>query len=260
MKNLLKKITKTFYREKTEELHIKILEYGKKHIRGFTTKELISDLNLTLAEVQFWRNEIRGADVITQTGQFRTPETRQFDDEVLLLSFESRFKLLEFEELRQARNSSWWATRFAVIAIGIAVIGILLQGIQINNDIEKINFNLISENNNNRSLIESILIAKKDNNYNKIWLGHFYLNYSQEYAHLNLKNYSGECLNAYNNYLRNLEMANTAIGTINYLRQESISGNRNVNNTSIENLNKELAKYNDWAYGEMVKLNDNKCF
>lgn len=147
-----------------------------------------------------------------------------------------------------------------VVAIIIASVGIFLQTVQMINENNKISFNLDFENNNNLALIKAVLAAKDEKDYHKIWLSHFYTNYSQEYMHRNLRNHSIECLSAYNNYLQDLHKENATIDLISSLRQELILANKEISQASLEGLNGELVRYNDWSYGEVLRLNNYKCF
>ena len=107
---------------KREDLHIKILKYGAANRDdGFTFNELKKDLKLTELQERFLYREIRGADIVTQTGTYRIPGNGDSGNEILILSFEARFKLLQHQALQEARFASIIAIFVAVIAILVAI-------------------------------------------------------------------------------------------------------------------------------------------
>ena len=106
---------------KKDDLHLRFLYYGAQNSNGFTLNEAKNDLSLSEPEFSAITNETRGADIIVHMNQYRPDTSAHHNDMVVILSFESMFKLLEFEELEQARKSSTLALVVAIIAIVISI-------------------------------------------------------------------------------------------------------------------------------------------
>ena len=102
---------------KEKDIHIEILKWAKNN-PSFTSDELISKFP---DEKQFLEIEIDKKENSIFTKR-KSGESKEF-----LLSFEGRFKLLQYQELEEARKSSKWAIRIAIIAIIITLTALASQ-------------------------------------------------------------------------------------------------------------------------------------
>jgi len=124
-----------------KNIHIEILKYAQEHIE-FTKDELMSDLKFIQEEKDlFVQKLINDKSLIQNTG--RNKKTKVGEESLFVIATEGRFKLLEYEELEEARKNSKKARSFAIIAIMItAVVGIIQIFVSIHNNnsiIEKSN-------------------------------------------------------------------------------------------------------------------------
>lgn len=106
--------------EENRDLYIKILKYCDKRRDGFTLREIKRDLSLSNSQFGFLQRERVGADVFTDMGEHR--DIGKGSEQVLMLSFEGKFKLLEYIELQEARRASRIATWFATAALLISIL------------------------------------------------------------------------------------------------------------------------------------------
>jgi hypothetical protein len=110
---------------KNDDLYISILRFGKEHLeQGLTFQKLLDHLD----KIKLKYDE---TSVIVFFNELfmckRHPEGNNVsqkpkDNEVYFLENEGYFKLLEYEELSEARQSSKKATTIAIIAIVISII------------------------------------------------------------------------------------------------------------------------------------------
>ena len=107
--------------EKKNDLHIKFLDYSASKSDGFTLAELCKDLGLSDLEQSLILNEIQGADIVARSGKFRGPSTTLWD-EILILSFESRFKHIQFKAFKEASKSGTSALRISIVTLIISII------------------------------------------------------------------------------------------------------------------------------------------
>jgi len=105
----------------SNDLHIKFLKYGDEHSDGFTINELAKDLGFSGMQTDFILTEIHGADIVAKTGQYRDDKRGDERERIMILSFESKFKLLDYIELQEARKSSRNAMVVAIISILISI-------------------------------------------------------------------------------------------------------------------------------------------
>jgi len=107
-----------------KNIHIEILKYAQEHTE-FIKDELMEDLKFTQEEKDlFVQKLINDKSLIQNTG--RTKKTETGEESLFIIATEGRFKLLEYEELEEARKSSKEARWFAIMAIGFtAIIGIV---------------------------------------------------------------------------------------------------------------------------------------
>jgi hypothetical protein len=117
---------------KNKNIYIRILEYGNDHPDGFSLFQIRDDLGLSedmfkLINVESYGEG--GSRVFLPAGKINKCK---YGTEItkFILSFEGKFKLLEYKELEEARRSSLCATIFASLAI---IISIAVGVIQINN-------------------------------------------------------------------------------------------------------------------------------
>lgn len=114
-------------KSKEEDLYVKILQYGSTKPEGFTFNEIVRDLSFSELQRNWFHKEITGSDIVTPANVHRPAESIDNDDEIFMLSFESRFKLLEFHELQDAKHSSLIATSLSLIAIIITGVSLLVN-------------------------------------------------------------------------------------------------------------------------------------
>ncbi|MBT6994396.1 MAG: hypothetical protein HN952_05505 [Candidatus Cloacimonetes bacterium] len=103
--------------KKRSDFYVKILKYAEsKGVNGFTFEELYKDLKLNENEKGFLNLHTMGQEpsIFWWADEKRTKK--------VALTFEGKFKLLEFEELEQARKSSRNAMRVAIFAIIISIV------------------------------------------------------------------------------------------------------------------------------------------
>ena len=122
-----------FHRDKPkEDLYIAVLRWGREHLGEYTTPKDLFDLmndrgfespylsNFVAFQRLFW-------DTFTALDHPEEPYYERFE---WVLSVESYFRLLEYEELNEARQSSTKALRLAVaamiIAAGLAIASIII--------------------------------------------------------------------------------------------------------------------------------------
>ena len=107
-----------------KNIHIEILKYAQEYIE-FTKDELMDDLKFVQEEkTLFVQKLINDKSLIQNTG--RNKKTESGEESLFIIATEGRFKLLEYEELEEARRSSKEARQFAIIAIGFtAIIGFI---------------------------------------------------------------------------------------------------------------------------------------
>jgi hypothetical protein len=97
-----------------KNLPIEILKYAKEKVE-FMEKQLIEDLNLDNAEKGLYSSHLRHDQSLIKSIRFDGPEL------IWTISTEGLFKLLEYEELEEARKYSKTATNLAIIAIFISI-------------------------------------------------------------------------------------------------------------------------------------------
>lgn len=108
-----------------ENLYIRILKDANKKEK-FTENELFGSLGLSSEERKFVSNHIfRGTDLFTNTGEVNKVGTNT--ESILRISENGIFKLLEYEQLDEARRSSKQATYIAIIAMILTIISIIAQ-------------------------------------------------------------------------------------------------------------------------------------
>lgn len=107
-------------RNKKKDFYIKVLQYGEKHQSdGFTISEIQRDLGLNQRELDLVQAEIAGS---SGSSIFRRLGTQpQTNATLYTLTFEDKFKLLEYVELKEARKASLNAIIIAIIAIAISI-------------------------------------------------------------------------------------------------------------------------------------------
>ncbi len=108
-------------KSENSDLYINILRYAYKKSEGFTLIELKKDLSLGDEHFAFLWNDLHYSKLFTKTNKYRIPNNQDWNNEVLLLSFEGRFKLVEYDQLEEAKESGKKATIIAIIAILISI-------------------------------------------------------------------------------------------------------------------------------------------
>ena len=112
------------------DIHLKVLRFARDNPNGFRLEALKTafpkDFNWIRRE---WQH-----DKVFSNGR----PVGEIGDPILFLSFNDRFKLLEHEELQEARQSSRNALWVATISILIAIIAIIFQIITVQ-DVKVVN-------------------------------------------------------------------------------------------------------------------------
>ncbi len=117
---------------KKDDLYIAILKYGKEHLQeGVTSEDLIKFLEHKKYEYQYDGYMFKGIFLDV----FRKPTGTVGGRNLCFMKMEAYFQLLEYEELKEARQSSKTATWIAIVAIiisaGLAFASIILGLVQI---------------------------------------------------------------------------------------------------------------------------------
>ena len=107
--------------KKEKDIHIKVLDYGISKSSGFTFGELVRDLKLNELEKRLIWSEISGADVLARSGKYRPEQSTDYDKEITILSFESRFRHLQYTALEEARKDSRRAIFISVVTLIVTV-------------------------------------------------------------------------------------------------------------------------------------------
>ena len=130
-----------------ENLHIAIIKYGRDNAENGVKFE---NLNHHIKAKGYQVNEDRLKAYFGEIYETMDLSKRSgsYDDrakETSVLTIESTFRLIEYEEFKSANRSSFWATIFAIIAIVIAAFGTYMSihysKEQMNSDVS-INFRL----------------------------------------------------------------------------------------------------------------------
>lgn len=115
MKDDLKKLM-----EKEKNFHVRLLRYAD--IRQvFTITEVRSDLSLIAEQITFLHREIENGKFFLRVGDSSEGEYKY------MLTLEGKSRLLEYDELILARNSSREARHYSIIAIVISVIALVVS-------------------------------------------------------------------------------------------------------------------------------------
>ncbi len=109
-------------RTEKEDLHIKILRYALAN-RGFTVYEIQEGLGCSQEEKVFIQEEIySSSDYFTSVGSTETGYAPKY-----MLSLEGRMRLLEYDELKEARQNAYEAKIMALAAFMVSVVGVVAQ-------------------------------------------------------------------------------------------------------------------------------------
>lgn len=107
-----------------KNIYIRILKYANR--KGeFTMDELYDELKLNQKQKDFVNSGRGTTGLICNTGRIKEEGTNK--NSTFTISAEGTFKLLEYEELEEARKSSKWAMRFAIIAMLLTILSVIAQ-------------------------------------------------------------------------------------------------------------------------------------
>jgi len=110
---------------KQDDLYIAILKYGKEHIGENVTP---GDIKKYFKENNYEIDVPSGAFQRLFFDVFSDPKGRGFNDNLpCIMNMEAYFRLLEHEELKEARQSSKEARKYAIIAICISIIAMVIS-------------------------------------------------------------------------------------------------------------------------------------
>ena len=110
---------------KNDDPYISILRFGRDRLgSGLTFNELIDHLEKNVPDYEETPVLFFFAALFVSHARRRgnPPGIRPSENEVYFLNHEGYFKLLEYEELSEARHSSKIATRIAIAAIIISIV------------------------------------------------------------------------------------------------------------------------------------------
>ncbi len=118
------------FHKKEDDLHIRILRYALEN-PGFSHEDLLVDLNLDE------NLKIFVLDQVSPGREFfciMSPNTGHVKDNRYMLSFEGRSRLLEYDELKEARENAhnasvlaMWALIMSGVGVFISFVGVLVQ-------------------------------------------------------------------------------------------------------------------------------------
>lgn len=111
-----------YFKKTEEDAHVKILRYALDN-PNFTHADLIQNLNLNYEQQVFIGTEVSSNDsFFTYVGGSGDGRGMRF-----MLSFEGRSRLLEYDELKEARQNSRQAFWISIFALLLSGIGVTLQ-------------------------------------------------------------------------------------------------------------------------------------
>lgn len=118
-----------------KDICIRVLKYGDDHREGFTFEEMRRRLRLSDSQAEYVRNSIKYGEVFIIHKYTITENSRAVSKEKLLMTFEDKFRLMQYLELKAAMKSSRMALRVAIVSIIISIlVGIfqIIVGLKIN--------------------------------------------------------------------------------------------------------------------------------
>lgn len=107
-----------------KNIHIAILEYANEHSE-FTLNELMRDLDFNQNEKDLLSQHLVNEKSVFQ-GLGRNKPTEAGQESLFMISTEGRFKLLEYEQLKNATESSEMAIEKSITAIEVATFSAVL--------------------------------------------------------------------------------------------------------------------------------------
>lgn len=110
---------------KKENIYIRILRYGDAHPDGFLFLNLVKDLELSSLETNLIQYEMGQNRILRQVDTLPAEKAVLGDDRLLMLSFEDKSKLLQYEEMEQAKKSAKTALLIAVISITLSCFSVI---------------------------------------------------------------------------------------------------------------------------------------
>lgn len=103
-----------------KDVHIEILKYAYEH-GEFLCQDLMNDLEFNQNEKDYFSQIlIHEGNLICNTGRNKTNDDGQHS--IFTISTEGRFKLLEYDELQEARKSSQGARFWSIVAMIITAL------------------------------------------------------------------------------------------------------------------------------------------
>lgn len=128
---------------KNRNVYLKIIELALPQANGFTGAQLIGehvpdmdfwktweiniiDRYLTNADTNYKQNKILGKSGNAET-MFIVIDTNEFGKNIYTLSYDAHFKYIDYQELKLARKNATQARMFSFIAIGVAVLSIVIS-------------------------------------------------------------------------------------------------------------------------------------
>lgn len=118
--------------QKEEDLHISVLRFVLKN-PGATPMGLIEKLLLDSREEKiFLLNQFRRKEFFEEVGQSENLNPSVLGNDYYvkyMLSFEGRSRLLEYDELKEARENARSAFWMALLALVVSTLGVILEAL-----------------------------------------------------------------------------------------------------------------------------------
>lgn len=119
-----------------EDIHIQMLRYALTN-PGFTPKQIKNDLYLDTPQTVFLLSQLGRREFFEYIGMSEEYKVLSQDEPYYMkymLSFEGRSRLLEYDELKEARENAYnaqqyasWALIVSGIGVAISFVGVLVQ-------------------------------------------------------------------------------------------------------------------------------------
>ncbi len=115
------------FKDEEADFHIKFLRYALTN-QNFTYFDICNDLELSEEEKIFTQQELQyPSEYFTITGNTNEANAHGVNVHKYMLSLEGRSRLLEYDELKEARKNAHYAQIMAFAAFIISVAGFLVQ-------------------------------------------------------------------------------------------------------------------------------------
>jgi predicted transcriptional regulator len=122
---------KYLHKKEHDDFHIRILRYAYKN-PGFTLSEIERDENLSKEQVAFLLYQLQKNEFFDSNGlgykDFNHGNSNELHKhQKTMLNFEGRMRLLEYDELKEARENARGAFWMALLALIVSSVGVFFQ-------------------------------------------------------------------------------------------------------------------------------------